>query len=421
MKHQYKLILWIFIASLFITVSAKGEDKFKLRPGASGKLCFSCHVNFQEKIKNPFIHAPVKSGKCTDCHNPHSSKYPKMLSMEISEICFSCHSKLIPDKPRSVHNIFVKGMCLLCHDSHGSLNKFNLVRPGNELCFKCHQDIASKVRARFKHNPVEKGCLSCHNAHVSRNEEKLLKEDDPKLCMKCHQTGKASFLKQHINYPVTKGRCTSCHDVHGSEKAPLLYSNVHTPVASRMCNQCHNDPASADAIKTKKKGYELCRGCHSKLINNIFGKTMIHWPIFGKDGCLNCHRAHASTEKALLKEKAGNLCGRCHSDTMGKLERSLVKHEPIKNGNCIICHTPHAANGSYLLTQPSIIEVCAMCHRWQSHTTHPIGEKAIDQRNKNLRVDCLSCHRSHGTPFKRMFYMESQIDLCTQCHVEYKR
>jgi predicted CXXCH cytochrome family protein len=36
-------------------------------------------------------------------------------------------------------------------------------------------------------------------------------------------------------------------------------------------------------------------------------------------------------------------------------------------------------------------------------------------------VDCLSCHRSHGTDHKHMIHFASTTDLCIQCHKKFKR
>ena len=77
-----------------------------------------------------------------------------------------------------------------------------------------------------------------------------------------------------------------------------------------------------------------------------------------------------------------------------------VKHAPVQDGMCTSCHSPHGANGAFLIDQPSVNELCTTCHDYAQHSAHPIGEKAVDPRNKNLRVDCLSCHNGHGTEYK---------------------
>src|ERR1035441_8508536 len=51
-------------------------------------LCFKCHTNFSETYK--IVHGPVASGGCLNCHNQHSSKYPKLLIRQGQQICLYC-------------------------------------------------------------------------------------------------------------------------------------------------------------------------------------------------------------------------------------------------------------------------------------------------------------------------------------------
>ena len=152
------------------------------------------------------------------------------------------------------------------------------------------------------------------------------------------------------------------------------------------------------------------------MVNETFGKNQLHWALVGKNGCLACHTPHASSEAALLKGPMLTVCGVCHADTIRRQETSLTKHEPVTKGECTKCHSPHASDGSLLMTNPSVIDLCGSCHSWGKHSSHPVGEKVRDMRNKNLSVNCLSCHRSHGTPYKKMVPFATSTDLCVQCH-----
>jgi predicted CXXCH cytochrome family protein len=276
-------------------------------------------------------------------------------------------------------------------------------------------------KVKFKHSPVEKGCITCHNPHAADQSASLLKESVPGLCVKCHKTGTPTFQKLHMNYPVAKARCTSCHDPHGSDRAAILYTNVHRPVANKMCNQCHAEPTSPTPFATKKKGFELCRACHSTMINESLGKNRIHWPLMDKTGCVHCHNPHGGPEKALLKAKLLVLCGECHADSIERQNRSATKHAPIKDGTCTVCHTPHASDMVFLFSQKTMLDVCKTCHDYSAHSTHPLGEKALDPRNKNVQVQCSSCHGTHGTEYKKMLYYPTATELCVQCHAEHKR
>jgi predicted CXXCH cytochrome family protein len=157
------------------------------------------------------------------------------------------------------------------------------------------------------------------------------------------------------------------------------------------------------------------------MVNDTFGKSRLHGALMGEKACGTCHAPHASREKTLLREPMLQLCGRCHADSIERQRKSPTKHPPIAEGRCTQCHSPHASDNDYLMPSADVKEVCGKCHEWQKHSTHPIGDKVIDPRNRNLSVQCLSCHRSHGTEFKHMFYYATVSELCTQCHIQYQR
>ncbi|RII25759.1 MAG: cytochrome C [Geobacter sp.] len=415
-------ILTIFLCMCLVSHAEENDLKFKLKPGANGKLCLGCHTAFKEKLTKPAIHTPLKKGQCTGCHNPHSASHGKLLVADAGNICSTCHKSVVPANAQSVHKVVAEGSCTKCHDPHSANSKFNLLKGGNDLCFGCHKEMGESVaKVKFKHSPLVKGCLTCHDPHASNKAAFLLKSDVPALCIGCHKTDRPNFIKSHMNYPVAASRCTSCHDPHGSDRAGILYNNVHKPVVSRMCNQCHEEATSATPLKTKKSGYELCRGCHSTQVNSMFAKNMVHWPILSKEGCLSCHNPHASKHNGLMKGDLITTCGRCHHDTIRRQEKSQTKHEPIKDGKCVVCHDPHASDNPYMFKKATIIDQCATCHDWQKHSTHPLGEKVRDPRNKNVSVQCLSCHRSHGTEYKHFIPFPSTSELCVQCHEQFKR
>ncbi len=421
LRHTTTVVLLALI-SIIAIAPANSQDRHKLKPGAKGKVCITCHDAFEEKLKNPFVHTPVKTGECSSCHNPHASSHGKLLSAEAEKICSNCHDDVVPKDARSTHSVVLEGKCAACHDPHGGKYRFNLVKGGKELCFDCHGEIGKSIAgAQFSHSPVEESCLNCHSPHGSANAALLLKSDAPSLCKGCHTTGRPAFVKRHGNYAVEEARCTSCHDPHGSNVAGMLYDNVHKPVASRMCKQCHEEPGAQTPLKTKKEGFELCRGCHYELVGKTLSRNRPHWPIFSEEGCLSCHRPHASKQAGLLKGDNNSLCGSCHEDTMKRQAMSQTKHEPVLNGECTTCHSPHASDNLFLLSEASVIDLCGSCHDWMKHSTHPIGEEVIDMRNSNLTVQCLSCHRSHGTNNKHMMPFATTTETCVQCHVKFRR
>lgn len=421
-QRPYRLLSALLLLSLLSLPAAGAENKFRLRPGAEGKICLTCHTTFQDKLKNPFVHTPVKAGNCIGCHSPHTSAHGKFLAADTNRICVKCHATRIPEKAVSVHKPVAEGSCVKCHDPHGAPNKSNLLRPGNAVCLECHKELGERAAAaKFKHNPVEKGCVNCHDPHASTVSERLLKDKVPSLCLRCHDTTKLIFRKQHMDYPVAEARCTMCHNPHGSDRKSLLYDQVHSPFAKKMCNQCHAGPSSASPLQLQKKGFELCKGCHSSMINTTFSNNRVHWALLDQTGCLNCHTPHTSDQPALLKKPMTATCGQCHKDTVERIKSAQSKHPPVQEGMCTVCHSPHASEQLYLLNQPSVIEVCKTCHDFQKHSAHPLGPNVVDPRNRNVRVACTSCHRAHGNEYKKMLHFPTSTELCTNCHTQLKR
>lgn len=416
-------VLLLVAVSIFLPLSLGYAQKdFKLKEGATGKICLSCHEGMEEKMKKPFVHSPLVDGECIGCHNPHTSNFEMMMASSTKTICYTCHDSVVPDDSRSVHKVVAEGQCLLCHDPHASDNKFNLLKKGGELCYECHQPLAEKIKAnKFSHPPVKENCLECHGAHASGKNIKLLNESSPALCLQCHETDKETFQKLHKGYPVEKADCTSCHDPHGSNTAAMLYDNVHEPVAKRSCDQCHGAPNSDKPFALKSPGYETCMACHYEMINEALNQSHLHWPLADNKGCINCHTPHASSEKKLLREPMLTMCGKCHADTMARQERSATKHTPIVEGDCGACHLPHSSDYQFMLKNDSLMDLCGDCHEWQSHTTHPIGDEFPDPRNKNVTVQCLSCHRTHGTENKHFLYFSTANEMCVQCHARFRR
>lgn len=392
-------------------------EAFHLKPGAMGKNCVNCHATFQDTLKQPFVHTPVKSGECAECHSPHASDHGKLLAADKSQICTTCHTDIALENAQSIHPDVAAGNCVKCHDPHASKNKANLLKSGNEVCFTCHAELGKAIAAaKFKHSPVTKSCLGCHDPHATGKTSHLLAKDVPALCLGCHKADAPAFQKAHLNYPVAKGDCTSCHDPHGSDQGSILWATVHQPVKNKMCAQCHNDASSPDALKTKRTGLDVCRSCHSQDVNTALADARVHWPVVDKTACLNCHRPHASRTGKLLQANEKQLCGRCHADAVARQTRSLTKHQPIDDGMCTACHRPHSSNTVFLLDGANVPEVCGKCHDWGKHSSHPIGPKVIDPRNKNLTLDCLACHRTHGTENKHLTHFDTKKDLCVQCH-----
>jgi predicted CXXCH cytochrome family protein len=424
----YILLIPIFlISALMFAAPAYPENPLKLKKGAKGRICLKCHDAFKETLKSLFVHTPAKNGECSGCHNPHTSSHGELLDVEPGRICFSCHRDLISDKAGKAHMTVLKNRCLICHDPHASDYRFILVKKGNELCAECHRDIDEMSRlTKFTHTPAGENCMQCHNPHGSTEFAYLLKNDIPALCMECHDPEEPAFMTQHMDYPVVESRCSSCHDSHGSDNPSIILDNVHEPVAQKKCGSCHSGPDAKNPGALKNRGLKLCWKCHKSMIRKTLSKGRVHWTLLDKTGCLHCHNAHASREKNLLAGPVVSVCGKCHEDTVKLQEASINNPEnknlcrPVQEGKCTACHSPHSADNILLLPElPVGVNICGKCHDLKTHSTHPMGAQAVDKRNKNLSVGCLSCHRACGTGnHPSMLHFETTTGTCAQCHRE---
>ena len=401
---------------------SKKNAELKLKAGAEGPLCLQCHVPFKEQLEKPFVHTPVKTRECIGCHSPHASRHGKLLAADKSSVCLTCHDKLLVKEPKSTHKPVAEGSCVSCHDPHASANKAQLVKAGTAHCAGCHPALTDGVaKATVKHPPLEKqGCTACHQPHDSGVATRLLKAEVPALCVNCHKAD-AKLNKAHMGYPVGGARCTSCHDPHGSSQPGMLYDTVHKPVAAKNCGQCHGLATDPKPFLTRREGMDLCRSCHAEKVAQMLDKGAVHQPVIDQRACLNCHSPHASKTPSLLAGPMKTVCATCHADTIARQQHSPGKHPPVMDGNCTACHDPHGTNGTLLLADKLDLQKCAPCHEQMSHASHPIGTKFKDPRNKNLTVNCLSCHRAHGTEYKKLIPFAKSTDLCVTCHERFKR
>jgi predicted CXXCH cytochrome family protein len=232
------VLLFVLSVGLIWASTAFGADKFKLKPGAKGKICLKCHEDFKKTLERTHLHPLLKDGECAACHDPHTSWHEELLAEKTTTLCIGCHAKVLPDKTRSSHDVVQTGDCKKCHDAHGSQNPSILLKPGKELCVECHEDVGNQVKtSRFRHRPLQtqKGCLTCHNPHASEKFDALLHNEAPGLCTKCHETNKGSFKNKHMNYSVADSNCVSCHDPHGSSRKGMLFDDAHVPVKKKQC------------------------------------------------------------------------------------------------------------------------------------------------------------------------------------------
>lgn len=98
------------------------------------ELCVRCHANIslvQTMEEKLWLHAPVATGKCTICHNPHQAPFPSLLIKAPQELCSGCHSEGLILKNAVEHN--EKKTCLECHNPHLGKNRLMLAKDYKEV------------------------------------------------------------------------------------------------------------------------------------------------------------------------------------------------------------------------------------------------------------------------------------------------
>ncbi|MFH1626481.1 MAG: DmsE family decaheme c-type cytochrome [Pseudomonadota bacterium] len=136
-------------------------------------VCFECHKSIQVDVRKQ-SHHPIMEGKvsCSSCHNPHGELSRAMIKAEnTNQLCYQCHA----DKrgPYVWQHLPVEENCATCHTPHGSRYDKLLTQRLTNLCQDCHANsghhdnpydatgafIGSSPSSRF----YARSCLNCHS------------------------------------------------------------------------------------------------------------------------------------------------------------------------------------------------------------------------------------------------------------------
>jgi predicted CXXCH cytochrome family protein len=121
--------------------------------------------------------------------------------------------------------------------------------------------------------------------------------------------------------------------------------------------------------------------------------------------CTLCHQPHAGDEPKLLRSSsAAALCFQCHEDDV--TGRAFV-HAPVAKGYCLRCHDPHGAEQPKNLVVTKGQNGCLECHA--QRVAPKVAHVALE------RYGCVACHDPHGTanPFQ---LLRPVNELCADCH-----
>jgi predicted CXXCH cytochrome family protein len=291
-----------------------GDDDY-----VGNETCAACHeVQFKnfDGTKHAKLHTLAAwKGKvvgCESCHGPgkaHSESegdvtkivsFKRLDAKAGSETCLACHAG------KENHNNFRRGEhwrnnvgCNECHSAHGP-----------ELP-KAQADSIAVVASASHQNP-------------GLAEAKMLKQNEPQLCMSCHNETKAQFSKP-FHHKVLEGTmtCSDCHNPHGGFEQKQVKLAVG---ADASCIRCH----------ANKQGPFVFEHGPLKL-----------------EGCTACHAPHGSANARLLKRPTvRQTCFECHTGITDELSPGTPsRHNQalIREQQCTVCHSAiHGSNSSSL-------------------------------------------------------------------------
>jgi len=204
------------------------------------------------------------------------------------------------------------------------------------------------------------------------------------------------------------------------------------------------------------QGFSENQGCiNAECHTDIKAFDVIHEPL--NDECETCHESNGGDHprndgmEFSLVDDVPELCYMCHD---AKNEKQTV-HDPVADGDCLACHSPHSSNQPFLLVNDENTSICESCHDldWQEksfvhgpvvgkfctscHEVHQSDEAALLKKpspalcftchsnmqslnSKNVvhgafTDNCLGCHLPHGSDNASLLASQDP-DLCFGCH-----
>lgn len=165
-------------------------------------LCYTCHPGVEKQVNLPFVHGPLGMGACSLCHDPHASKWPKLLENDATLLCANCHEMQDTLSQAFVHSVLKEKGCIACHNPHASTHRLQLNNTGNDLCLGCHDAIKRlgnnhpvqghpvSIKSSNKKDRKDRlSCVSCHSPHATDFPMLIDEEEVMNLCTRCHDKG----------------------------------------------------------------------------------------------------------------------------------------------------------------------------------------------------------------------------------------
>ncbi len=231
-------------ADIFLPSAEMGND--------GTDLCLDCHQTGRTLNWEMGSHAETDVS-CLSCHKLHDNTSSKALLAAATEeeVCFTCHMDTQAKFQLPSHHPIREGFmtCSSCHDTHG--DQFREIADGEtsrDACLVCHQQHAGPFV--FEHSPVMEDCAICHDVHgtVANN---LLRQNEPFICLQCHQPHFHSILTGFDGDYSAPGRTWDTGVEPNADPGYGGLSGTSHPdsmkrVMLTKCSQCHQSIHGSD-------------------------------------------------------------------------------------------------------------------------------------------------------------------------------
>lgn len=424
------------------TVGAEGEDTRApaLTPPDPKTACTGCHASLAARA---YVHGATRD-RCTECHAPEPGASGTCgsdvagawrLSASPAQLCARCHpADAVAGALAVKHAPAADGRCVACHDPHSS-DRRHLVRDEpRKLCLRCHGGIrtggAAVDRGATAHAPFESGCEECHEGPHGGARAKLLRQDLPDLCYRCHAR---KDQKKTVHAALSMGTCVDCHAAHTSDERPLLKQRIERLCAdchdletlapkpyrhaatSAQCGACHDAHSSDEPKLVRTASSTLCLACHDASAPTGRGaaggrsrvdlrRKNVHRAL-ERTTCLGCHDGgHSSERPRLLRARVPDLCYGCHSRKDG----GPYVHGAVLTGRCDGCHEPHSSDFPKLARKADPRATCFSCHDGEV-----LSRKVV---HPPFAEGCAGCHAPHSAGAAMLLTMGRGDETCRACH-----
>ncbi len=117
------------------------------------------------------VHQPVVEQRCHTCHATSGSMD---VRENLADACRQCHPSFFGEAIE--HSPVAEGQCLQCHKPHRSEHPSLLTLPGGQVCLECH-DGPADLSEEAHGQPGADDCTRCHDPHFG--SPMFLKPDRP--------------------------------------------------------------------------------------------------------------------------------------------------------------------------------------------------------------------------------------------------